>query len=59
MYNFEKRKKEKARQQKQLDKASKRMLAKEQKANEKINTPNADSEISEPDLAEEIDDVIA
>jgi hypothetical protein len=32
MYDFGKRAKEKARQQKQLDKASRRMMAKQQKA---------------------------
>jgi hypothetical protein len=38
MYNFGKQTKEKARQQKQLDKASKRIAAKQQKANSKTGT---------------------
>jgi hypothetical protein len=54
MYNFGKRAKEKARQQKQMDKASKRIMAKQQKANIKESTPNADSDIAEPGLVEEI-----
>jgi len=53
MYNFGKRAKEKARQQKQIDKASKRIMAKQQKANIKASTPNADSYIAEPGLVEE------
>ncbi|MBP1751161.1 MAG: hypothetical protein H6Q52_3700 [Deltaproteobacteria bacterium] len=39
MYNFGKRDKEKARQQKQIDKASKRKMAKQQKANMKSHAP--------------------
>lgn len=54
MYNFGKQAKEKARQKKQMDKASKRLIAKQQKANIKTHTPNADSDIAEPELAEEI-----
>jgi hypothetical protein len=54
MYNFGKQTKEKARQQKQIDKASKRQLAKQQKADIKTNTPNAVSDIAEPGLMEEI-----
>jgi hypothetical protein len=54
MYNFGKRAKEKARQQKQMDKASKRIMAKQQKANIKESTPNADSDIAKPGLVEEI-----
>jgi hypothetical protein len=53
MYNFGKQTKEKARQQKQLDKASKRMAAKQQKANMETNAPNADSDIAEPGLVED------
>ena len=53
MYNFGKQSKEKARQQKQMDKASKRLLAKQQKANIETGTPNADSDIDEPRLAED------
>ena len=52
MFNFGKQGKEKARQQKQMDKAAKRMMAKQQKANLKMGTPNADSAIAEPELAE-------
>jgi hypothetical protein len=48
MYNFGKRAKEKARQQKQIDKASKRIIAKQQKANTETSTPKADSDIVEP-----------
>ncbi len=55
MYNFGKQSKEKARQQKQIEKASKRIMAKQQKDNMKMNTPNAVSEIAEPELVEEID----
>ena len=50
MYDFGKRAKEKARQQKQMDKASKRIMAKQQEANIKANTPNADSNVAEPKL---------
>jgi hypothetical protein len=48
MYNFGKQGKEKARQQKQMDKAAKRIAAKQQKANLKAGTPNAGSDIAEP-----------
>ena len=48
MYNFGKQTKEKARQQKQLDKASKRMAAKQQKANMETSVPNSDEGITEP-----------
>jgi len=54
MYNFGKQTKEKARQQKQMDKASKRLIAKQQKANIETGTPNADSDIDEPRLVEDI-----
>lgn len=54
MYNFGKQTKEKARQQKQLDKASKRMAAKQQKANMGMNAPNADAETTESGLVEDI-----
>jgi len=46
--------KEKARQQKQMDKAAKRIMAKQQKANLKTGTPNADSGMAEPGLVEDI-----
>jgi hypothetical protein len=54
MYNFGKQGKEKARQQKQMDKAAKRIMAKQQKANLKTGTPNADPDITEVGPAEEI-----
>jgi hypothetical protein len=50
MYDFGKRAKEKARQQKQMDKASKRIMAKQQEADMRTNTPNADSNVAEPKL---------
>jgi hypothetical protein len=54
MYNFGKRAKEKARQQKQIDKASKRIMAKQQEVNIKACTPNRDPDMAEPGLVEEI-----
>ena len=48
MFNFGKQGKEKARQQKQMDKAAKRLMAKQQKANLKTGTPNEDSTTTEP-----------
>lgn len=54
MYDFGKQVKEKARQQKQIDKASRRIMAKQQKANVKTHTPSAGSDIAEPGLVEEI-----
>jgi hypothetical protein len=59
MYNFGKRAKEKARQQKQMEKVSKRIMAKQQKANMKAGIPNAGSDIAEPGLMEEIVQSIA
>ena len=59
MYNFGKRAKEKARQQKQMEKVSKRILAKQQKANMKAGIPNAGSDVAEPGLEEEIVQTIA
>jgi hypothetical protein len=53
MYNFGKREKEKARQQKQKDKTAKRIMAKQQKVNLKTGTPDAESEIAEPGSVEE------
>ena len=50
MYNFGKLGKEKARQQKQMDKAAKRIMAKQQKANLLTGAPNAYSDIVEPEL---------
>ncbi len=55
MYNFGKLGKEKARQQKQMDKAAKRIMAKQSKANLKTGTPNADSDMAEPGLVEKIE----
>ena len=54
MYDFGKQGKEKARQRKQIDKASKRIMAKQQKANIKTRTPNAGSDIAKQELVEEI-----
>lgn len=54
MYNFGKQGKEKARQQKQMDKAAKRILAKQQKANLKTGNPNSAPEIAEPALVEKV-----
>jgi hypothetical protein len=51
MYDFGKQVKEKARQQKQMDKASKRIMAKQQKADIIANTPNADSDAAEPKVS--------
>ena len=48
MYNFGKQGKEKARQQKQMVKAAKRIMAKQQKANPKMSTPTAGSDMAEP-----------
>jgi hypothetical protein len=50
MFNFGKQGKEKARQQKQMDKAAKRLMAKQQKANLKAGTPNGDSTTAEPKI---------
>lgn len=52
-YTFDKRSKEKARQQKQMEKAAKRIMAKQQKANLKAGTPNADFDAAEPEVVEE------
>lgn len=53
MYSFGKQTKEKARQQKQMDKASKRMAAKQQKANLEMGTLNVDPEVAESGLTED------
>jgi hypothetical protein len=53
MYNFGKQTKEKARQQKQIDKASKRMAAKQQKANMETSVPNTDAGTTEPGLGDD------
>jgi hypothetical protein len=47
MYNFGKTAKEKARQQKQMDKALKRRIATQSKDNLKSSTPNKDSAAAE------------
>ena len=54
MYNYGNRAKEEARHQKQMDKASKRIMAKQQKASIKTHTPNAESDIDEAGLVAEI-----
>ncbi|MBN1473820.1 MAG: hypothetical protein JW914_04330 [Syntrophaceae bacterium] len=59
MYNFGKHAREKARQQKQMEKAEKRMIAKQQKANMKTDAPNADSNTAGPEPAEETSKSIA
>ncbi len=46
MYNFGKQAKEKARQQKQMDKTAKRMMAKQRKADIKTHIPDAGSDIA-------------
>jgi hypothetical protein len=52
MYNFGKQGKEKARQQKQMDKAAKRILAKQQKARLNTGAPKVDAVNAEPKAAE-------
>lgn len=54
MYDFGNQNKENARQRKQMDKASKRLMAKRIKANIKSDTPNEDSDIAEPIQVEDI-----
>jgi hypothetical protein len=54
MFNFGKQGKEKARQQKQMDKAAKRILAKQQKANLKTGSSNEGLVIAEPGPMEPI-----
>lgn len=53
MFNYGKQGKEKARQQKQMDKAAKRVLAKQQKENIKIGASNPGPETAEPERVEE------
>ena len=50
MTNYATQAKERARQQKQTDKAAKRMLARRKKAYGKTSTLNAHSDIAEPIL---------
>jgi len=54
MSNYGTQAKERARQQKQTDKAAKRMLSRQKKAQMKAGTPNAAVEIAEPISAENI-----
>ena len=54
MYDFGNQGKEKARQQKQMDKAKKRIMAKQQKANIKTGILNADADMVEPIPVEDI-----
>ena len=53
MYNIGNRTKERARQQKQIDKASKRILAKQKGVSIKTSPPNPDSDIAGPALEED------
>jgi len=55
MYNYGNQGKEKARQQKQMDKAAKRILAKQQKDNLKTGTP--ETLIAKAEPVEEMDNV--
>ena len=57
MYNFGKQSKEKARQQKQMDKASKRLMAKQQKANIETGAPNAGPDIPDIDEPRSVEDI--
>lgn len=54
MSNCETQAKEKARQQKQLDKASKRMFDRQKRTYAKTSAPHADSAVAEPILATSI-----
>jgi len=51
MYNYRSQSKENARQQKQMDKAAKRLITKQNKTREDI--PNGDAAAAEPDKTEE------
>ncbi len=53
MFNFGKQGKERARQQKQMDKTAKRIMAKQRKADLKSGTPSTDPAVAEPGLAED------
>ena len=59
MYNYGKQGKEKARQRKQMDKAAKRIMAKQQKVNLITGAPNADIDMSEVEPAVEIAKIMA
>ena len=54
MFDYGNQAKEKARQQKQIEKASKRILAKQRKAGAEARTPNTVSDKAEPVPVEEI-----
>ena len=54
-YKFGKNAKEKAKQQKQMEKASKRLIAKQRKTNINSSTPNEDSDIVESSRMVDID----
>jgi len=54
MFDFGNQGKERARQRKQMAKASKRLIAKQQKANIQAGTPNAGTAIIETGPVEEI-----
>ncbi len=54
MYNFGKNTKEKARQQKQMEKASKRLAAKQNKANIKADAPDEAADAIEANPASDI-----
>ncbi|GAB6268013.1 hypothetical protein DS62_02335 [Smithella sp. SC_K08D17] len=56
MYNFGKNAKEKAKQQKQMDKAEKRRIAKQSKANIKSGTPDKNSVPAESNRVADIAD---
>ncbi|MCE5208998.1 MAG: hypothetical protein WAW09_04770 [Smithella sp.] len=54
MYNFGKNTKEKARQLKQMEKAAKRLAAKQNKANIELTTPDQDSDTMESSQLKEV-----
>lgn len=54
MYNFGKREKEKARQQKQMEKTAKRLLARQNKAHLKTDAPQMDPSLAESEVIEKI-----
>jgi len=54
MYDYVNRSKERARQQKQMDKASKRIRAKQENTNIQTHPPNVVSDMAEQGLVEEI-----
>jgi hypothetical protein len=57
MFNYGKQGKEIARQQKQMDKTAKRILAKQQKANLITGTSNAEPLIAKAELVEKVDKI--